>query len=827
MKYEVLYIDKNDWEGAALALAALQGDIESVSGVKPEITGDVPSLSGMAVIAGTIGKSSVIDRLAANGTVDLSNITGKRESYLLQSVPDPVPGVSRALIVAGSDKRGTIYGIYKISELIGVSPWVWWADSQPERRDTLTFPDDLRIEQGEPSVKYRGIFLNDEAPCLTGWAANFFGDTLNPEASKGYVSAFYAKVFELILRLKGNYLWPAMWNSSFHTDDALNSRLADTYGIVMGTSHQEHMTCADKEWSWSGLGEWNYFTNRDNILKFWGNGVEGRKGYESILTLGMRGQCDTAILGEDALLKDNIDLIQKVLGDQRAIIRDVYGAEDAPPQLLALYKEVEDFYYGCEESGKLCVPGDVTLLLCDDNHGNVRTLPHGAMKDRPGGFGMYYHFDYRGAPVSYQWINQTPLVKVWEQMTMAYDAGVDRIWIVNAGDLKPMELPIDYFLNLAYDYEKWSPPNKTEEFTRAFAAREFGQAFAGDAASVLTGYTKILGARKAEVVMPSTFSHTAFDEAGRVLRGFEAVVEKAEAVYAALPPHKKDTFFQLALYPARAAMNVYKTNILTAQGKTQEAKQAFEQDAADTEYYNTVMSGGKWNGIMRQNHFGYTAWDCASTFAIPNIMPKPQPSAAAPPSADPDSYISIGPKNFARASGGDVKWTVIDGYGRDGDSIKVLPNGRPFDIGDANAPYVEYDFTVAHPGDYAVNTFIAPTGNSVHQTITPLLEQLRFSTQVDDSKRRTASGLLSPCYKPGGDEETWAFGVMNNTRLVTTEGGFLSVGRHTLRITAVDPGVVIQKIVVALKTERQTKIDDAPQTHHFMGAYFGPPVNHS
>ncbi|MCL2031234.1 MAG: glycosyl hydrolase 115 family protein, partial [Oscillospiraceae bacterium] len=632
-----LYIDKGDWEGAALALTALQDDIERVGGRKPAMVNEASRLSGMAVLTGTIGRSAVIDRLIREGKIDVSKVRGQWESYLLAVADAPLDGVDRALVVAGSDKRGTIYGIYKISEMIGVSPWVWWADSVPARQSRLAFPGDLLLEQGEPSAKYRGIFLNDEAPSLSGWVSAKFGKTQNEEGTAGYTHEFYQKVFELLLRLKGNYLWPTMWNSAFHTDDALHSAMADAYGIVMGTSHQEHMTCADKEWSWSNLGAWNYFTNRDNIYRFWKNGVTERREYESILTLGMRGQADTAILGPGATLKDNMDLIAGVLADQREIIADVYGNAGAPPQLLALYKEVEDFYYGSAEYGKLDVPDDVTLMLCDDNHGNLRTLPAEETRKRSGGFGLYYHFDYRGGPISYQWINQTPLAKVWEQMTTAYDAGVDRVWIVNVGDLKPMELPIDYFLNLAYDYGQWSPANKTAEFTRAFAAREFGEDAADDGAAVLNGYTRILGARKAEVVMPdpSTFSLTAFDEADRVLAEFEAVVHTAEAVYDRLPAPKRDTFYQLALYPARAAMNVYKCNIYAAWSLwlaerglpaaneyAALARAAFSADAADMEYYNKQLAGGKWDGIMRQNHIGYTAWDGPSTSAVPSRMPK-------------------------------------------------------------------------------------------------------------------------------------------------------------------------------------------------------------
>lgn len=949
-----LYVDPTDWEGVSIALNSLQSDIELVGGQAPEIVTDAAKLSGMAVLVGTIGKSAVIDKLVGDGKIDVSNVTGQWESYLIEVVDEPLPGVDRALVIAGSDKRGTIYGIYKISESIGVSPWVWWADSAPVRQGKLTFAHDFRIEQGEPSVKYRGIFLNDESPSLSGWVSANFGGVNNANATKGYDHNFYQKVFELILRLKGNYLWPVMWNNAFNTDDPLNPVTADQYGIVMGTSHQEHMTCADKEWSWSDLGAWNYFTNKDNVYEFWKNGVTERQGFETILTLGMRGQGDSAILGPSATLGDNMNLLKGVIDDQRQIITDVYGAADAAPQMLALYKEVEEYYYGNDEFGSLEVPEDVTLLLCDDNFGNVRTLPTAETRDRSGGYGMYYHFDYRGGPISYEWINQTPLTKVWEQMTTAYDAGVDRVWIVNVGDLKPMEFPIDYFLNLAYDYEQWSPANKVEEFTREWAAREFGEDVADDAADVLNGYTKINGARKAEVVMPdaSTFNLTAFDEAQTVLAEYEAVVAKAEDVYNRLPYYKQDTFYQLALYPARASMNVYKSSIYAAWSLyladnglpaaneyAALSEAAFEADQQDMKHYNKAVSNGKWNGIMAQNHVNYTVWDSPSTGIKQDYAPKtggvvpdagselavrvqysdkilrggtaeltafssltresryidifnaksfPFPftvttdadwltlsakegvcvnqtrieltadwskvtanakgtvtvsgaggTVTVNVSADlfvkkiafPDNtyvetqgYVSINPARFtASAAVEDAQWTAIDNLGREGDSVKVLPNGQYYT--DAkDAPYVEYTFYIQTPGEYRLNAFITPSNNAKSALETPVTEQLRFAAQFDEGTLQTKSGLLSSSFSVNG--ALWNFGVMNNARVIAFDTATLEAGLHTLRVYAMDPGVVLQKLVVAPAAAKTVDIGNAPQTQHFMNAYFGPPESY-
>jgi len=587
------------------------------------------------------------------------------------------------------------------------------------------------------------------------------------------------------------------------------------------------MTCADKEWNWAHLGEWNYATNRENIYKFWQDGTQARKNYESIITLGMRGQADTSILGENATLKDNMDLMQKVLTDQREIIENVHGKADAAPQMIALYKEVEAFYYG-DETGKLHVPDDVTLMLCDDNFGNLRTLPTPEMLKRPGGFGMYYHFDYRGGPISYEWINQTPLPKVWDNMTNAYEAGIRQIWIVNVGDLKPMELPLDYFMSLAYDYETWKQPNKTHEFTRGWAAREFGEAFADGTAEVISEYLKILGARKAEVVLKDTFSLTNFDEANRVLANYEPIVKKAEEIYEKLPQHKKAVFYQMVLYPARAALNTYKTNIYTAwnnylaekscpkaNGYKQLAIEAFNQDATDMEYYNTELSNGKWDGIMRQNHMGYTTWDGPKIHVVPEVLPQLytvgndaslQKEKPADTYIQEHGYISINPSQYVKNNG----WLMIENYGREFDSVKAVS---------ADA-ILEYTFFVQNPGKYVANIFLAPTNNPYHETVKPPEEQLRFAVSLNNNAPITTSALPKG-YEVG--DSTWAQGVINNIRVIPVPAGELVQGLHSLKLHAIDTGVVIEKIVIAPPEARQKTISTAPPTQHFMGAYFGPP----
>src|ERR1700687_3631652 len=473
-----IYVDANDHAGVVRAVGDLGADVERVTGRTPA-TKNAASGANL-IIVGTIGKSAVIDQLIREKKLDVSSIAGKWESFLIQVVPKPLPGVVNGLIIAGSDKRGTIYGIYDLSEQIGVSPWYWWADVPVHHRDSL-FVRPGRYVQESPAVKYRGIFLNNEAPALSGWVQEKFGN---------FNHQFYEKVFELLLRLKANYLWPAMWNNAFNEDDPLNPQLADMYGIVMGTSHHEPMLRAQQEWKRHGAGPWDYSLNSDVLQKFWTEGIERNKNYESITTLGMRGDGDLPMT-EGA----NIALLEKIVADQRKIIAShVNPGLSAVPQDWALYKEVQEYY----EKG-MRVPDDVTLLWCDDNWGNIRRLPTADERKRTGGAGIYYHFDYVGDPRSYKWLNTIPITKVWEQMPLSFEYGADRIWIVNVGDLKPMEFPIEFFLTLARDPHRW-PKEKIADFTRLWAVREFGTEYGPAVAEIISKYTKLNGRRKPELL---------------------------------------------------------------------------------------------------------------------------------------------------------------------------------------------------------------------------------------------------------------------------------------------------------------------------------------
>ncbi len=606
-----LVISSNDYKGVATMAGHLQADIQRVTGIKPFIfTDEIPGQN--IVLIGTIGQSPLIDQLIRERKINVNGIAGRWDTFFLDTIDEPFPGVEQALVIAGSNKRGTFYGLFDLSAQIGVSPWTWWADVPVQQKNELyVLPG--RHSAGEPVVKYRGIFLNDEEPSLGRWAVDNYG---------GFTSGFYEKLFELMLRLKANYLWPAMWWASFNSDDPQNPILADEYGIVMGTTHHEPMNRAHAEWKASGTGDWNYETNADTLRQFWRQGIERMGDYETIVTLAMRGDGDMAMTEET-----NIALLERIVNDQRQILADVTDKEITTiPQIWALYKEVQDYY----DKG-MRVPDDVTLLLCDDNWGNLRKLPHLTDKPRAGGYGIYYHFDYVGAPRNYKWLNTNQIERVWEQMHLAYEYGVDSIWLVNVGDLKPMEFPIEFFLDYAWNPNEW-PADRLPEYSRLWAEKQFGPEHAVDIAELLDGYTKFNSRRKHELLSPETYSLIFYREFERVVDEFNRLEKKAENLYEIMPNEFKDAFYQLVLFPVKASANlnelyltVAKNRLYAKQGRAltndlaAKAQELFNKDSTMSFYYNNILAGGKWNNMMNQTHISYTYWQQPDKDVLPRV----------------------------------------------------------------------------------------------------------------------------------------------------------------------------------------------------------------
>ena len=923
-----LHVDSTEWPGVIRAAHDLAADVGRVAQVEPTVLEGGEPAAGPIVLVGTLGRSPTIDGLVKAGKLNVKDVAGKWETFVVQSVSRPLPGIDQALVVAGSDKRGTIYGLYDLSAQIGVSPWYWWADVAPEHHDALyVLPG--RHSQGEPAVKYRGIFLNDEAPALSGWTREKFG---------GVNSKFYTKLFELILRLKGNYLWPAMWGNAFNMDDTLNPVLADEYGIVMGTSHHEPMVRAQQEWRRVGKGEWNYEHNDSTLRAFWADGIRHMGTHESIVTVGMRGDGDMPMT-QGA----NIALLERIVADQRRIIEQVTGKPaDQTPQDWALYKEVQDYY----DKG-MRVPDDVTLLFSDDNWGNIRRLPSTKDRNRVGGFGIYYHFDYVGGPRSYKWIDTNPIARVWEQMRLAHEYGANRIWIVNVGDLKPMEYPISFFLDYAWNPGR-IPASDLPGYARRWAAQQFGQAHAAGIADVVTEDLRLVGRRKPELLDTATYSLTNYREAETVVDEYDGLLARARRIADQLPAASRDAYYELVLHPVEATANLTRLYVTVAKNRfyarelrastndlADSTRQLFARDAQISAFYNDTLAGGKWRHMMDQTHIGYTFWNDPPRNIMPRVdalqvpvpadmgvdvveqnqppLPMRRPGAGGPPAGfnfrnrvptlppfDPylrptyhldvynrgrtpfryaittgqpwlvvtpaagtvtkeqrvavsvdwarapvgtdtipititgpddsrvvvrapvvnpatprpadvvgfvesDGVVSMEAEHYTRAVGANgIRWERIPDFGRTLSGVDATPVTAASQTPGGNAPHLEYRMVLFDTGAVKVHAYISPTWDFTGG------KGLRFAVSFDDQPPQIVN-IHADGSSNGITDGNPAFeqGVANNIKVLVSDHRLAQPGVHVLKYWMVDPGIVLQKLVVATK--------ELPAT------YLGPP----
>ena len=645
----VICVDRRE-RGLSRVAMNVARDLRRVVGARPcdiRVAGTSDPDNGAAanadaiIVAGVLGNGGFIDHLAGIGALDFRPISGKRECYMTRILPRKGREI---IVIAGSDLLGAEYGLLRISEMAGVSPWHYWGDITPVRFEQVSVPlEKLEITSREPSVKLRGFFMNDEWPSLGNWVHTTFG---------GFNEDFYETVFDLLLRLRGNFLWPAMWTGVFSEDGrsypTATAELASEYGIVMGTSHHEPLFRAGEEFSHLmtdsndiGYGkDWSYYTNERGLYEFWSDSVERNKDFTSLITLGMRGERDSKILGENASLADNIALLKKTITDQKKILSD-HGLSNAP-KVLALYKEVEDYYYGDRNTlGLAAWDGldDVMLLLSDDNFGNLRTIPGEKNRDRTAGWGIYYHFDYHGDPISYEWVNSTPITKAWEQLTSAYAFGIKDLWVANVGDLRPCELPLSYFLNLAYDMDTWGEPNRTADFLSDWTRNQFAPVCEDKVCSILTDilnlYTLMNGDRRPEAIHPDTFSFTCENEAFHEYKRAEELEAMVREVEEWIPDARKDAFYGLVAFPALASANLRKMMILTgfyqrlaswgasyANEIREMVLACVERDKNLIRRYNEEMSGGKWKHMMSSKHVNFQAWnDEGSEYPAPEPIP--------------------------------------------------------------------------------------------------------------------------------------------------------------------------------------------------------------
>jgi hypothetical protein len=797
-----ILVDAQDDGVVKKAATLLQQDLLAVTGKKSEIKYAPENLSGNVVIIGSLEKSALLQSWKKSGKLSFKEIDGKWEAYSIQTAKKAIPGVSRALVIAGSDRRGAAFGVFELSKRIGVSPWYWWADVAVKKQVTLFINEKVKLADA-PKVKYRGIFINDEAPALSNWSREKFG---------GFNHLFYAKVFELMLRLKSNYIWPAMWGNAFYDDDSLNIKTADEYGIVIGTSHHEPLMRAHDEWRrYGNKQKWNYDSTEAGLKEFWKTGMQ-RAWNEKIVSVGMRGDGDEPMSRETATA-----LLERIVKDQRQIIAEVTGKPaEQTPQLWALYKEVQDYY----DKG-MRVPDDITLLLCDDNWGNLRKLPKPDAPSRKGGYGIYYHFDYVGGPRNYKWINTNPLPRIWEQMHLAYEHHVKDIWIVNVGDIKPMELPISFFLDYAWNPDRISADD-VKPYTVKWATQQFGKKYALNIADLLSKYAKYNSRRKPELLDDTTFSFN-YHEWERVVGEYNLLLNEAERINTVLQPESKDAFFQLVLHPIKACANLYDMYFYTALNK--EAYK-YKQEAAN-EYANKVklhydldsmitlqyhqLNNGKWNHMMSQTHIGYTYWQQPNRQKVPevkyvsadSVIPAilAVDSVSVPDRSflpkqfsgnifyESEGYVSIEAAHFSKAvAANGITWKVLPDHGRTGDAMTPMPVNAPNQLPGGKAPHLQYEVYLTSSGKMHLQVYCSPSLNFKNAPA-----GLQYAVSIDDE--------VPQIIRLNGEDKNSISGIWNkwvaeNIIIKTSSHIVSKPGKHIIKFWMVDAGVVLQKLVL-------------------------------
>jgi len=912
-------VSSEDFKVVQIASADFAGDVERVTGKKLLVRSIAHGASKHAVVIGTLGKSPLIDALVSAGKLDVAKLKGQWESFFIATVPNPFPGVAAGLVVVGSDRRGTAYGVYELSQAIGVSPWNWWADVTPRRKTNLVVAAGLR-RFGPPSVKYRGIFLNDEDWGLQPWAAK----TYEPE--RGDIGPkTYARIFELLLRLKANTVWPAM-HACTRPFNAFpeNKQVADDYAIVMGSSHAEPMLRNNVgEWI-ENAKEYDYTRNPEGVRKYWEDRVAENGRFENIYTLGMRGIHDSPIQGPKTA-PERIALLEQIFGAQRDMIaRHVAADTEHVPQIFCPYKEVLADY----RSG-LKVPDEVTIVWPDDNFGYIRYFPTAEERKRTGGFGVYYHISYLGRPLSYLWLNTTPPSLVWEEMSKAYEHGVRKLWMLNVGDLKPAEIGTEFFMQMAWDISRWRRENLSQ-FLLQWAEREFGKESANEIAGIMNQYYELGFARRPEHLQwylpserprPSDFSSIDYgDETQSRLDAYDNLVVRTNRLYEMMPSERRDAFYELVGYPVRGAALANRRYFLmersvlyAMQGRAsaaewaRRAEEAGVQMTKETVYYNEKLAGGKWRHMMsmemtpgqwpsmrtttpvtpqsvlqmrvpdpaglglaiegrlqpvtesekdaalpalsvftRHQRFvdvfntgrasaRWTAtishewiklsqrsgdlredsriwisidWERApkgdgisGSIEIKSAgssrmvrVPVLNPTIGRPESltgfVESGGVVAMEAEHFTRKlNRAGVGWNVIPHLGRSGDSVSAFPTTatsiEPSRIL-SDAPALQYDLHLFTAGDVRVICYLVPT-HPLHTG-----RGLRFAIGFDNQTPKVVTvraGMEVP-------SSEWSQNVLNATTLSSTTLNVQAAGSHVLKLYMMDPGVVVDKIVI-------------------------------
>jgi len=790
--------DPKDAAVVGIAGKTLAGDIELITGIRPELLSYSSEKTPKAVIIGTLGHSILIKTLADTGKIDRERLDGKWETFLLQVVKEPFPGVDEALVIAGSDPRGTAFGVFELSKRLGVSPWVYWADVAPARQESLSISLD-RVVMGPPSVKYRGIFLNDEDWGLKPWAAKNIDTDIKDIGPKTY-----ARIFELMLRLKANFIWPAMHactKAFFYYED--NPKVAAQYDIVVGASHCEPMLRNNvDEWKVNfeqeygrKPGPWRYDTNREEIHRYWDDRVkEAADGsLDAVFTVGMRGIHDSGMPGAETI-EEKVKLLDKVIQDQREILSRHLGRPAADiPQIFCPYKEVLQLY---QEGVRL--PDDVTIVWADDNHGYIRQLSTPEEQQRSGRSGVYHHLSYWGKPMDYLWLSSISPALISHEMSKAYAYGADRLWVFNVGDIKPAELETEFAMDLAWNVEMW-PPEKASSYVQEWAERTFGKEVAAEIASIQNEYYRLAAAGKPEHVdkvaysvgettlsnyanlskipspprEPERIDKVAFstNEIKQRLTAYQDIARRAEVLKDQIPEHLQDAYYQLILYPVSGAARMNEKHLYARMGNGKRAVEAYDEIQRLTEVYNKEISGGKWDGMMDWRPRERKVFD------MPEINTSKTGDA---PQDEPLAVVSV---NELQLNSKDLH--IIPGLGIDGRSLSRIDvagaSVSPDDLKSAPQASIELKLPAGHR---RVLVMCVPA-HAIHEG-----RALRTAISLGDSTPVIVD-VDAPAYA-----DAWVQSVLCGYSVAEAEFDLETDGTCTLRFGLMDPGLAISRIAV-------------------------------
>jgi hypothetical protein len=765
-----ILFDPNDADVVGICSKALADDIELITGVSPKLKTWPQTDADVVIIVGTLGRSKPIDTIVKAAKLSVKTIEEKWESFLIQFVDNPLVGIDEALVITGSDPRGTAYGIFELSNRLGVSPWVYWADVNPVHSKDLSISIDT-IVMGPPSVKYRGIFLNDEDWGLKPWAARNMDTDI-----KDIGPRTYARIFELMLRLKANYIWPAMHpctKAFFYYDE--NPKIAAQYSIVLGSSHCEPMLRNNvDEWKNNFLeeygkepGPWRYDTNEKEIKRYWEDRIiqVKNKKIEGVFTIGMRGIHDSDMPGPESI-EGKIYLLNKVIVDQRTIL-STHLAKDATkiPQIFCPYKEVLHLY-----NAGARIPDDVTLVWADDNHGYIRKLSTLKEQRRSGGSGVYYHLSYWGAPEDYLWLCSTSPSLISYEMSKAYNYGANQLWVFNVGDIKPAEMEIEFAMDLAWDVNAW-PPEKAVNFIEEWAGRTFGKAVSKEITEIKIDYYRLASSGKPEHIDKIEFSE---EEINTRLTTYKKIAQKAQKLKDRIPGHLQDAYFQLILYPVLGAANMNEKHFYAHEGYADKSKQAFDEITRLTNIYNKEIADGKWNDIMNMNPRN------RSVFGIPEIRDKNTESDSSDKLVKPIRNISVSELKFDNK-----KLHLISGLGVDGVSLSRIKFDGPSYSNAKIDSAPSASFKIHLPEGQRIIELICVPTHAIHEG-----RGLRTGINFGDNPSK-----IVDVHTPSRSE-TWNKNVIYGYSSARTAFNLKEDGVVNIRLSLLDPGLAISKILI-------------------------------